>query len=168
MVRAMAKKKTESEFNIPVELQGPIPWTGPKPSVAVQNLLESDEAFAERKASVDAQCKVAHDEAALVAMRRLILLAKHMGVEMHDEGWPLRFCIVLAMALCPKGFSVQFTDTAVGRPKIWNEERYMELIADVESVKSKKSCNDTAACRSLIQRAIKAKSGRYLLPANLH
>ena len=157
----MAKKRAR-DFSPPPELKDPIKWTGPLPVLISRGLLETDEGWAERKAAHDNAVVKASERVLWEKVRRVGVLASHMKVDLRAEHGLRDFCVALAEALCPKGFSVDFGDAKRGRKKSWTYERFCELIADVEAVKLEKGCNDTTACRTLVQRAQKAGRGRYL------
>jgi hypothetical protein len=136
-----------------------IKWTAPK--LREQIASEFDEDYARHQKHVQ---KLNSNEATRVLTeqtRKLALLAKQFGLSSDDP----TVCIpMLLLRVCRDfipGFQVDYGAAKPGRKIVWDFQRCIELIADVDAIKEAKSCGDRQACRILIDRALKAGKGRY-------
>jgi hypothetical protein len=136
-----------------------IKWTGPE--LREQIASESDQEYARyrrriRKLISKESTRVLSEQA-----RKLALLAEYYDLSRDDPS----FIPILLRCVCedfiPR-FQVESGGAKRGRKMVWDFQRCMELMADVDMIKDEKTCGDRDACRFLIASAMKAGKGRYL------
>lgn len=88
-------------------------------------------------------------------IRRFQLLFSHYSIE-RTENAALDFAtlaMVLAMEHVPGLQIIEGPPAKKGRPKLWDVNRYMELIPSIELIKKERLCGDREACKIYMQRS---------------
>ena len=136
------------------DLNRSIKWEGPgaEPETMLQQILAISATKAERKRHREAwnaaYAKI-HEE----QIRKIKLLGDHYGVDPGAPGAMFWLLLRLASDTVP-GFKIDFAPAKVGRPRKWSDpyiDRKSEIVADVESVKRRRSCSSIEACRILLK-----------------
>jgi hypothetical protein len=134
---------------------------GTGPELREQIASESDQEYARYRRPIQKlisreSTRVLSDQA-----RKLALLAEYYDLSSDDPS----FIPILLRRVCEDfipGFQVESGASKRGRKMVWDFQRCMELMADVDMIKDEKTCGDRDACRFLIASAMKAGKGRYL------
>jgi hypothetical protein len=157
---ARVRKEGRSFKKFGGDLGQRIKWTGPK--LREQITSESDQEYARYQRRIQKRISKESTRVLSEQARKLALLAEHYDVSSDD---PRLFIPMLLLHVCKDfipGFQVESGGAKRGRKILWDFQRRMELMADVDMIKDEKTCGDRQACRILIDRALKTGKGRYL------
>jgi hypothetical protein len=150
--------KKLSDF--PKDLSEPIGWQGPSlTETKFLNTPSSADANEEDLAKRD-DIERRRNEADLHGMRewsrKLAILRKHYGLQddLPNDDWPMKLCLRLCLDFFP-GFNVRFPEDRKrrrrGRKPKWTFGSQLQLIADIERIKSGSDDSEGDACKALLR-----------------
>ena len=114
-----------------------IEWTGPE--LREQIASESDQEYARYRRRIQKLISKESTRVLSEQARKLPLLAEHYGISSDDPGL---FIPMLLRRVCEDfipGFQVESGGAKRGRKLVWDFQRRMELMADVDMIKDEKS-----------------------------
>lgn len=156
-------KKPSKTF--PPELSQPIKWTGkpwpdigPEPGLGLLRIPKTEKEKSEHRNLYQA----AMQDMFKAVAGKLSMLADCYGLDTtKPDLWPWMLAYILASERF-SGFQINYGRKTRGRSKIWNNSRYLSLLAAVETLKRENpNRDDAASIRELVRRDTKNGHGPY-------